>query len=51
MKNSKITISLFRVSTDSQYLDMMFECPYEYYFNSLVLEVRGFDVEVKKFKS
>ena len=51
MKNSKITISLFRVSTDSQYLDMMFECSQEYYFNSLMLEIRMFDTEVKKFKS
>lgn len=49
MKTDKITISLFRVSTDSKYLDMIFDCPMEYYFNSLILEVRY--VENNTFKS
>lgn len=40
--NSKITISLFRVSADSKYLDMIFDCPENYYFISLVLEVKSF---------
>lgn len=40
MNNKNITISLFRVSSDSKYLDMIFGCPVEYHFTSLSLEVR-----------
>ena len=47
MNNKNITISLFRVSADSLYIDMMFDCPEEYYFNSLFLEVRYFDKVMK----
>lgn len=39
--NQAISISLFRVSSDSQYLDMIFDCPRDYYFNYLQLEVRS----------
>lgn len=38
--NKSISISLFRVSGDSKYLDMIFSCPEEYYFTSLQLEAR-----------
>lgn len=38
--NKAISISLFRVSGDSKYLDMIFSCPSEYYFTSLQLQVR-----------
>ena len=52
MKNHKhISISLFRVSADSKYLDMIFSCPQEYYFTSLQLEVRYYDPKDKIFKS
>lgn len=47
--NKSISISLFRVSGDSKYLDMIFSCPEEYYFDSLQLEVRF--VENGTFKS
>lgn len=47
MNHKHITISLFRVSTDSEYLDMIFDCPEEYYFNTLLLEVRYFDKVMK----
>ena len=40
MENRAISISLFRVSGDSRYLDMIFSCPREYYFSSLQLQVR-----------
>ena len=40
MSKSKICINLFRVSSDSKYLDMMFSCPEGFYFTSLFLEVR-----------
>ena len=40
MNKSKICINLFRVSSDSKYLDMIFSCPEGYYFTSLFLEVR-----------
>lgn len=40
MSKSKICINLFRVSSDSKYLDMIFSCPESYYFTSLFLEVR-----------
>lgn len=46
-----ISISLFRVSSDSKYLDMIFSCPAEYYFDSLQLEVRYFDPSDKIMKS
>lgn len=49
--NDHIAISLFRVSTDSKYLDMIFSCPAEYYFTSLSLEVRFLDPEDKVMKS
>jgi hypothetical protein len=38
--NKSISISLFRVSGDSKYLDMIFSCPEEYHFTSLQLEAR-----------
>ena len=39
--NSKfITIPLCRVSSDSQSLDMIFDCGLEYYFTSLILNVK-----------
>lgn len=40
MKNKHITISLFRVSADSKYLDMIFDCPADFYFDSLTLQVK-----------
>ncbi len=57
MENNKcfnkkcISVSLFRVSTDSLYLDMMFDCPVEYYFDSLTLEVRYWDGSANLMKS
>lgn len=38
--NKNISISLFRVSGDRKYLDMIFSCPYGYHFTSLELEAR-----------
>jgi hypothetical protein len=38
--NKNISISLFRVSSDRKYLDMIFSCPEEYQFTSLELEAR-----------
>jgi len=49
--NKNIEISLFRVSTDSKYLDMIFSCPQEYYFTSLQLEMKYYDYSDKVFKS
>ena len=52
MENKKtIAISLFRVSADSKYLDMIFSCPVEYFFDSLTLEVRFWDPSVKQMRS
>lgn len=47
--NKVINIGLFRISGDSKYLDMIFDCPREYYFNSLQLQVRF--IEGSTFKS
>lgn len=47
--NNVISVGLFRVSGDSKYLDMIFDCPQDYYFDSLKLEVRF--VEQSTFKS
>ena len=49
--NKCISIQLFRVSADSQYLDMIFDCPVEFYFNSLTLEVRYWDGSANSMKS
>lgn len=49
MNKSKICINLFRISSDSKNLDMIFNCPNDYYFNSLQLEVRF--LENNAFKS
>jgi hypothetical protein len=38
--NKNISISLFRVSGDRKYLDMIFSCPDEYHFTSLELEAK-----------
>ena len=47
--NNVISVGLFRVSGDSKYLDMIFDCPQDYYFDSLQLQVRF--VEGGTFKS
>lgn len=47
--NKNISISLFRISGDSKYLDLVFSCPEEFHFTSLQLEVRF--VEGNDFKS
>lgn len=44
-----ININLFRVSSDSQYLDMMFDCPRTYEFTSLILDVYPIDKEKETF--
>jgi len=41
--SNNISVSLFRVSSDSKYLDMIFDCPNDYYFNSLLLTVKYFE--------
>ena len=51
MNNEHISISLFRVSSDSKYLDMIFSCPMNYYFTSLQLEVKYYNDSDKKFNS
>lgn len=45
--NKYISISIFRVSGDGKYLDMVFSCPQDYYFTSLIIKVKYFD-EYKK---
>ena len=32
MDDKNITVSIFRISTDSEFLDMIFECPNNYHF-------------------
>lgn len=46
--NNVISVGLFRVSGDSKYLDMIFDCPEDFHFESLHLEVRF--LEQGKFK-
>lgn len=43
MMNNLLIVDLFKVSGDSKYLDAIFECPVEYYFDSLELEVKFVD--------
>lgn len=50
-ESKQIAISLFRVSADSKYLDMIFSCTDDYYFDSLELEVRYYDPSDKIMKS
>lgn len=50
-KHEHISISLFRVSSDSKYIDMIFSCPQNYYFTSLQLEVKYYNTSDKKFNS
>ena len=38
--NNTISVTLFRVSNDSNYLDMIFECPKGARFDSFILDVR-----------
>lgn len=40
MSDRNISVSLFRVSADSKFLDMVFDCPREYHFTYLQLETR-----------
>ena len=40
MDDKNITVSIFRISTDSEFLDMIFECPNDYHFTFLEVEVR-----------
>lgn len=40
MDDKNITVSIFRISTDSEFLDMIFECPNNYHFTFLEVEVR-----------
>lgn len=40
MNDRNISVSLFRVSADSKFLDMVFDCPREYYFTYLQIETR-----------
>ena len=47
MNHKHIEIALFRVSSDSRYLDIIFDCPEEYYFNTFLLEVRYLDKVMK----
>lgn len=39
MSNKAISVSLYRVSSDDQYLDMIVDCPTEYYFTQFLLTV------------
>lgn len=39
----KLNINLFRVSPDSKFLDMLFDCSIDSYFTSLQIEVRYFN--------
>ena len=48
--NNVISVELFRVSGDSKYLDMLFSCPQDYYFDSLELEARIIDKGTFKSK-
>ena len=32
MDDKNITVSIFRISSDSEFLDMIFECPNNYHF-------------------
>ena len=40
MDDKNITVSIFRISSDSEFLDMIFECPNDYHFTFLEVEVR-----------
>lgn len=40
MSNKAISVSLYRVSSDSFYLDLIIDCPEEYYFSSFMLEMK-----------
>lgn len=48
--NKHISISLFRVSQDSKFLDMIFDCPFDFYFTLVELEVRTLGPD-NKFQS
>lgn len=48
--NNVISIGLFRVSGDSKNLDMIFDCPQDYYFDSLQLQVKFVDGDTFKSK-
>lgn len=50
--NKEIAISLFRISSDSLYLDMLIDCPSDYHFTSATLTVKELisgDLVEKKF--
>lgn len=44
-----ININLFRVSSDSLYLDMMFDCPRAFEFTSLIIDVYPMDKPKETF--
>jgi hypothetical protein len=44
-----ININLFRVSSDSLYLDMMFDCPRTFEFTSLIIDVYPIDKPKETF--
>lgn len=44
-----ININLFRVSSDSRYLDMMFDCPRAFEFTSLIIDVYHLDKQKETF--
>lgn len=44
-----ININLFRISSDSQYLDMMFDCPRAFEFTSLIIDVYPIDKQKETF--
>ena len=49
MDEKNISISLFRVSSDSKFLDMIIDCPMNYYFTYLEIETRSLNDDGKFF--